>query len=209
MGRYVGPVCRQCRREGMKLFLKASRCTMAKCPIERERPAPGMHGQFRGRKVSDYGVQLREKQRLRRQYGMQEAQFRVFFTKAARKRGVTGETLLQMLEARLDNVLFRLGLAPNRRAARQIVSHGHVLVNGRRAGVPSMLLRPEAVIQVKSRTRSKEMVQRNLEQTESRPVPAWLECDRKAGHGKMLRLPTRDEIAPLVNEQLVVELYSK
>ena len=140
MGRYTGPACRLCRREGMKLFLKGDRCYMAKCPIETGRPAPGMHGQRRS-KTSDYGVQLREKQKLRRMYGMQEGQFRLFFERALKSRGVTGEKLLQSLELRLDNVVYRLGFAPSRRAARQFVLHGHVAVNSRKATIPSMILK--------------------------------------------------------------------
>ena len=209
MGRYSGPVCRLCRREGMKLFLKGTRCNMAKCPIETGRPPPGMHGQRRGRKQSDYGVQLREKQRLRRQYGLQEAQFRLFFARAARRRTVTGDLLLQMLETRLDNVVYRLGFAPSRRAARQFIGHSHVRVNQRRASVPSMLLKPGAVITVKDRAQSRELARRSLELSEGRPVPPWLTLDEKNFSGVVVRMPTREEIAPIVDEQLVVELYSK
>jgi small subunit ribosomal protein S4 len=209
MGRYIGPACRICRREGMKLFLKGTRCSMAKCAIETGRPAPGMHGQRRGKKMSDYGVQLREKQRLRRQYGVQERQFRVFFSRAVQKRGITGEQLLQMLESRLDNLVFRMGLASSRRAARQLVLHGHALLNGRRASAPSLIVRPGSVIQVKERAKSKELATRNLETCQGRQVPVWLSVDTKKLSGEFLRLPTRDEIAPVVNEQLVVELYSK
>jgi small subunit ribosomal protein S4 len=193
----------------MKLFLKGARCSMAKCPIETGRPAPGMHGQRRGKKLSDYGVQLREKQRLRRQYGMREEQFRVFFRRALRRRGVTGDMLLQLLETRLDNVVFRLGFAPSRRAARQIVSHNHVLVNGQRAAVPSMTVKPGAVIELKQRASSREMARRNLEAAAGRETAPWLSVDAKGIRGTVLRLPTREEIAPVVNEQLVVELYSK
>jgi small subunit ribosomal protein S4 len=209
MGRYYGPACRICRREGMKLFLKGTRCGMAKCPIETGRPAPGMHGQRRGKKLSDYGLQLREKQRLRRYYGMQEEQFRVFFGRAVRRRGVTGELLLQMLESRLDNLLFRMGFAPSRRAARQMVTHSHVLVNARRAAVPSMQVKAGSVIQVKERGKSKDLATRNAEAAQGRQLPAWLTVDSKKLTGEYMRVPTRDEIAPLVNEQLVVELYSK
>ena len=209
MGRYTGPVCRRCRREGIKLFLKGTRCYMAKCPIETGRPAPGMHGQRRGRKLSDYGVQLREKQRLRRQYGLQEKQFRLFFKRAVRRRGITGETLLQLLEARLDNVVYRLGFAPSRRAARQIVSHNHVRVNGHKAGIPSIILKAGSVVQIKDHPKSKELAKKNLELAESQEIPSWLALDTKALSGEFVRVPTRDEIAPVVDEQLVVELYSK
>ena len=209
MGRYTGPACKQCRREGMKLFLKGTRCGMAKCPIETGRPAPGMHGQRRGRKLSDYGIQLREKQRLRRQYGLQEKQFRLTFDRAARQKGVTGERLLQMLETRLDSVVFRLGFAPSRRAARQFVIHGHVEVNGRKASIPSMILGEGAVVRVKDRAKSREPALKSLELVEGREVPGWLTLDAKNLTGEVVRTPTREEIAPVVNEQLIVELYSK
>ena len=208
MGRYTGPVCRLCRREGMKLFLKGDRCFMAKCAIETGRPSPGMHGQRRG-KMSDYGVQLREKQRLRRVYGMQEGQFRLFFERALRTRGVTGEKLLQSLELRLDNVVFRLGFAPSRRAARQFVCHGHILVNGRKTDVPSMGLKAGDVIQVKDRKQSKDYASKFVEVAESRGRVPWISLDKEHLKGEILRVPTREEIGPVVREQLIVELYSK
>jgi small subunit ribosomal protein S4 len=198
-----------CRREGTKLFLKGMRCNMAKCPIETGRPVPGMHGGRRGRKLSDYGVQLRGKQKLRRQYGLQEGQFRLFFQRAARRRGVTGEVLLQMLESRLDNLVYRFGFAPSRRAARQFVQHNHVEVNGHKANVPSMVLDPGAVITVKDRPRSREQAKRSLEAAEGREQSPWLSVDAAAFRGEYMRLPTRDEIAPVADERLVVELYSK
>lgn len=207
MGRYTGPACKRCRREGMKLFLKGDRCRMAKCPIETGRPAPGMHG-ARPSKKSDYGVQLREKQRLRRFYGLQEGQFRLVFQRALRKRGVTGETLLQLLEMRLDNLVYRLGFAASRRTARQLVLHGHVTVNGRRADVPSMTLKIGDRIDVKSRKASQEAVKRVLD-AQSRELSPWLTLDKDNLRGEVLRVPTKEEIAPFVNEQLVVELYSK
>lgn len=209
MGRYTGPACKRCRREGMKLFLKGARCTMAKCPIEVGRPAPGMHNQRRPRKMSDYGNQLRVKQRLRRQYGLIEKQFLLFFNRASAGKGVTGELLLQMLESRLDNVVYRLGLAPSRRAARQMVLHNHIRVNGRQANVPSMVLSAGAVITVRDRERSREAARRNLELAQSREIPSWMTMDAGAFRGVYTRIPTRDEIAPIVDEQLVVELYSK
>jgi small subunit ribosomal protein S4 len=209
MGRYVGPACRLCRREGMKLFLKGARCYMAKCPIETGRPAPGMHGQRRGRKPSDYGVQLREKQRLRRLYGMQETQFRTFFERVITRRGVTGEQLLQMLEQRLDNLVYRFGFAPSRRSARQMVLHGHVLVNGRKADVPSLIVKPGSLVAVREKPKSREIAGKNLEAVEGRPMPSWLMLEAKKFSGQLLRVPTREEIAPIVNEQMVVELYSK
>ena len=208
MGRYVGPACRRCRREGLKLFLKGSRCYTAKCAIDQERPAPGMHGQ-RGRKLSDYGLQLREKQRLRRYYGLQEGQFRTFFERARHKRGVTGEALLQSLEMRLDNLVYRLGFATSRRMARQFVTHGHVRVNGRRADIPAMTLRQGARVEVCSQKQSREFAKRSLEASEGRPLSPWLSLEKEALKGEILRIPSRDEISPFVNEQLVVELYSK
>jgi len=209
MGRYVGPACRMCRREGMKLFLKGARCLMAKCPIETGRPAPGMHGQRRSRKMSDYGVQLREKQRLRRQFGLQEGQFRVLFERVLRRRGVTGEQLLQMLESRLDNLVFRLGFAFSRKSARQFVTHNHVTVDGHKANIPSMIVKPGSVVQVRDRTKSRELAAKSLEAASGRDVASWLALDAKKFSGELVRIPTREEIAPVVNEQLVVELYSK
>lgn len=208
MGRYTGPVCRRCRREGMKLFLKGNRCYMAKCPIETGRPAPGMHGQ-RSRKLSDYGVQLREKQRLKRYYGLQEGQFRLFFDRALRRRGITGEQLLQMLEQRLDNIVYRLGFAPSRRCARQFVLHGHVAVNGRTANIPSMSIKAGSKIAVRDRKGSREAAKLALEAAEGRQLSPWLTVDKENLVGELLRVPTREEISPFVNEQLVVELYSK
>ena len=207
MGRYTGPACRLCRREGMKLFLKGDRCRMAKCPIETGRPAPGMHG-ARPSKKTDYCVQLREKQRLRRSYGLREGQFKLFFERAASKRGVTGEMLLQLLEMRLDNLAYRLGFGASRRAARQLVLHGHFTVNGRRADVPSMTLKVGDKIEVKGRKPSQEAVKRVVD-AKGREVSSWVRLDKDALKGEVVRIPTREEIAPLVNEQLIVELYSK
>jgi small subunit ribosomal protein S4 len=209
MGRYTGPVCRQCRREGMKLFLKGSRCGMSKCPIETGRPPPGMHGMRRAKKLSDYGVQLREKQRLRRQYGLMESQFRLIYQRASKRHGLTGEILLQLLETRLDNVVYRLGFATSRRMARQFVTHRHVVVNGRIVNLPSLTVPVGATVRVKDGTKSREMAKRNLEAVTGRPVPVWLTRDDKNFAGVVVRVPTRDEIAPIVNESLVVELYSK
>ncbi len=207
MGRYTGPACKLCRREGLKLFLKGDRCRMSKCAVETGRPAPGVHG-ARPSKKSDYGVQLREKQRLRRFYGLQEGQFKLFFQRALRKRGVTGEMLLQLLEMRLDNLVFRFGFAASRRNARQFVLHGHVTVNGRRSDVPSMTLKAGDRIEVKGRKQSQEAVKRVLD-ARSSELSSWLSLDKEALKGEVLRVPTRDEIAPFVNEQLIVELYSK
>lgn len=208
MGRYTGPACKLCRREGVKLFLKGDRCYMAKCPIETGRPAPGMHGARRG-KLSDYGVQLREKQKLRRMYGLQEGQFRLFFKRALKVRGVTGEKLLQSLEMRLDSVVYRLGFAPSRRAARQIVRHGHIAVNGQKTNVPSMVLKAGDVVEVRDRKQGREYASRFMEVAESRGLAGWLSLDKKLFRGEVLHVPTREEIAPIVRENLIVELYSK
>ena len=209
MGRYTGPACRLCRREGMKLFLKGARCYMAKCPIEQGHPAPGMHVARRARKMSEYGVQLREKQRLRRQYGVQEVQFKRFFRDALRRQGVTGELLLQMLELRLDNLVYRLGFASSRRSARQYVLHRHVLLNGRLANVPSMILKTGDVIEVRNRPRSRDLATRSLEAATTQQTPSWVALDKKTFRGEVLSVPTREQIAPLVNEQAIVELYSR
>jgi small subunit ribosomal protein S4 len=208
MGRYTGPVCKLCRREGMKLFLKGDRCYMAKCPIETGRPAPGMHGQRRS-KISDYGQQLREKQKLRRMFGLQEESFAFLFARALKARGVTGERLLQLLETRLDNVVYRLGFAPSRRAARQIVTHGHVVLNGRKADIPSILVKEGDTVQVREKPNSRAYATPFMDNAESRGIAPWLQLDKNNFTGRVLRIPTRDEIAPIVNEQLIVELYSK
>lgn len=208
MGRYTGASCRVCRREGQKLFLKGDRCYMAKCAIEQGHPAPGMHGMRRS-KLSDYGVQLREKQKLRRMYGLQEEQFRFLFERALQQRGITGEKLLQMLELRLDNLVYRFGFASSRKAARQFVTHGHVEVNGRKADIPSMILKEGDVVKVRDRAQSREFAGRWMDTAESRGISPWLSLDKAAFEGRVQRVPSRDEIAPIVNEQLVVELYSK
>ena len=209
MGRYTGPLCRRCRAEGMKLFLKGSRCNMAKCPIETGRPAPGVHGMKRSRKLSDYGRQLREKQRLRSQYGMREGQFKLFFKRALRGRSVTGDVLLQLLETRLDNLVFRLGFAASRNAARQFVTHNHISVNGRKAAIPSITVKAGSIIEVRNRPKSREQAKKCLEAIAGKEMPSWLRLDAGNFLGELVRIPTRDEIAPVVNEQLIVELYSK
>ena len=208
MGRYTGPACKMCRREGMKLFLKGERCFMAKCPIETGRPAPGSHGQRRG-KLSDYGMQLREKQRLRRMYGLQEGQFRLIFRRAMKAKGVTGENLLQLLELRLDNVIYRLGFAPSRRAARQFVRHGHVLLNGHKANIPSIVLKAGDVVEVKKDEKSRRLAAQFIEAAKSRGIVPWITLDKQAYRGEIHHVPKRDEIGAPVNEQLIVELYSK
>lgn len=208
MGRYTGPSCKRCRREAMKLYLKGDRCFMAKCPIETGRPVPGGHGRRR-KKISDYGMQLREKQRLRRMYGLQEGQFRLFFDRASRARGVTGENLLQLLELRLDNLVYRFGFAPSRNAARQFIRHGHIRINNHKANVPSMIIKAGDKIQVCDNKESRAYASQFVETAESRGIAAWLSVDKKDFTGEVVHIPSRDEIAPIVNEQLIVELYSK
>jgi small subunit ribosomal protein S4 len=209
MGRETGAKCKLCRREGMKLFLKGRRCYTSKCAIETGRPAPGVTAGRRPRKTSDYGVQLREKQRLRRFYGLREGQFRLFFDRAAARRGVTGETLLQLLELRLDNIVYRLGFASSRAAARQLVCHNHVRVNDRKATVPSMILKEGSVITVRDKANSREYCTLSVEATDACALTEWLTLDKDKLQGTVLHVPSRDEIAPVMNEQLVVELYSK
>lgn len=208
MGRYIGPACRRCRRQGMKLFLKGDRCYMAKCPIEQGHSIPGVHGGRRPR-LKDYGIQLQEKQRLRNMYGMQEGQFRLFFQRALRSRGVTGEILLQALEMRLDNIVYRMGLAPSRRAARQFVRHGHIRVNDIKVNIPSYKVKPGETIQARDVKRSREYSKAHLDAAESRGWPAWLTVDKSEFKAVVDHVPSREEIAPVVNEQLIVELYSK
>ena len=208
MAKYRGPVCRLCRREGVKLFLKGSRCMTEKCAIERRSYPPGQHGQGRQR-VSEYSAQLREKQKLRRIYGLQERQFRGIFEKAERHEGITGEHLLKLLESRLDNVVYRLGFACSRREARQLVNHGHFLVNGRKTDVPAYQVRVGDAIEVRQRSREVASIVASLDAVEGRGIPAWLELDRAAFKGSVKAIPTKDEIALPVNEQMIVELYSR
>lgn len=208
MARYLGSVCRLCRREGTKLFLKGARCFTEKCAIERRSYAPGQHGQDRPR-LSEYQMQLREKQKLKRIYGLLERQFRAYFLKAERRKGITGENLLQMLERRLDNVVYKLGLASSRSEARQFVNHGHFLVNGKIVNIPSYITKIGDVIEVKPSSRSMTRVQASLSTVDGRGVPSWLELDKEQYRGRVKALPTKEEIALPVNEQLVVELYSR
>ena len=208
MGRYIGPACKRCRRVGIKLFLKGDRCYMAKCPIEQGASIPGPHGGRRPR-LKDYGIQLQEKQRLRNMYGMQEGQFRLFFQRALRARGVTGEMLLQALEMRLDNIVYRMGLAPSRRAARQFVRHGHIRVNNIKVNIPSYKVEPGETIQARDVKRSRDYSKAHLDAAESRGWPVWLSVDKAEFKAVVDHVPTREEIAPVVNEQLIVELYSK
>ncbi len=208
MARYRGPLCKLCRREGEKLFLKGNRCYTEKCSIERRKYAPGEHGQSRG-KLSDYGIQLREKQKVRRIYGIMENQFRNYFKKASRMKGITGDVLLQLLERRLDTVVFRMGFALNRREARLLVRHRHFLVNGRIADIPSYLLKSGDIVEVSESSRELPSINESLSIAEHRGVPNWLEVDMKNYKGKFVRIPMREEIQLPVQEQLIVELYSK
>jgi small subunit ribosomal protein S4 len=206
VARDTSPQCKQCRREGQKLFLKGARCFTEKCGVERRSYPPGEHGRGRMRQ-SEYRQQLREKQKARRYYQLLERQFRSYYEKAARQPGVTGDNLLRLLERRLDNVLVRLGFAASRRQARQLVGHGHFLVNGRRVDIPSYQVRPDDVISLKSRSAAEDVVRTATELTAA--VPPWLQADHDSLTAKVLRLPERSEIATPVAEQLIVELYSK
>jgi len=208
MARYTEASCRQCRREGVRLFLKGDRCYTPKCAVERRTYPPGQHGQGR-RKMSDYGLQLREKQKLRKIYGVLERQFRGYFKEAGRRPGVTGENLLQLLERRLDNAIYRLGFASSRSQARQLAAHGHFTVNGRRINVPSYLVRPGDVIDVVAASRQIEPIQVSLSAVGGRRMPEWLQLDADNLRGRVLALPRRQDIDVEAQEQLVVEYYSR
>ena len=209
MARYTDAVCRLCRREGMKLFLKGTKCFSDKCPIEKRNFAPGQHGKDRKAKIVGYGLQLREKQKAKRMYFTQETQFRNYFEKAARTKGVTGEVLLQQLERRLDNVVHRLGFSSSRRQARQLVRHGHVHVDGRKVNIPSYEVSVGEEIAIRESSRKLAVLEQAKEFASHQPAPTWLEIDRDNFKGKVLSLPKREEIQLPVNEQLIVELYSK
>jgi small subunit ribosomal protein S4 len=208
VARYTGAVCRLCRREGLKLFLKGERCYTDKCAIERRNYPPGEHGQARP-KFSEYSVQLREKQKLRRMYGVLEGQFRRYFAMADRAKGVTGETLLQLLERRLDNTIYRIGFATSRAEARQLVRHGHFRVNGRKVNVPSYLVRAGDTVTVRDRSQKVARIQESLELAQRRGVPDWLEITPESFAGRVKSLPARSDLTMPINEKLVVELYSK
>ncbi len=208
MARYTGAVCRLCRRENQKLFLKGTRCFSEKCALSKRAYAPGQHGQAR-KKMSEYGVQLREKQKTRRYYGVLEGQFANYYEMAVKKAGITGENLLIILESRLDNIVYRLGWATSRPEARQLVRHGHFEVNGQKANIPSILLKAGDTITIKDKSRSSEKMKAVLETTESKVVPMWLSLDKNALSASIVRMPTRDEIDLEVEEHLIVELYSK
>lgn len=208
MARHIDPVCKLCRREGMKLFLKGDRCFSQKCAIEKRNYPPGEHGQRRS-KPSEYGLQLREKQKMKRIYGVLETQFRTYFEMAERQKGITGENLVRLLEQRLDNVVHRLGFAASRAQARTLVQHGHFRVNGRRVTIPSVLLRAGDVLEAQPRSRELDVIKAALEGAKKRRVPSWLALDAANFKGTVVTLPSKEEMAIPVQEQLVVALYSK
>jgi small subunit ribosomal protein S4 len=209
VARYTNSVCRLCRREGLKLFLKGERCYTDKCAIERRNYPPGVHGQRRRVKLSEYSVQLREKQKLKRTYGLLERQFRRYFEMAERSRGITGENLMVLLERRLDNMIYRLGFVNSRAEARQLVRHGHFTVNGRKVNIPSYLLRSGDTITVREKSRAVARIQEALELARRRGIPEWLESDATSWTGKVRALPKRADLTMPINEKLIVELYSK
>ena len=209
MARYVGSVCRLCRREGMKLFLKGERCYTEKCAIEKRNFPPGQHGKSRRAKLAGYGLQLREKQKVKRIYGVLEDPFRRYFESAERQRGITGETLLQLLERRLDNVVYRLGLATSRAQARQLVRHGHFLVNGKKVDIPSYSVRAGDIVGIRPGSQKSTVIEHAMEEVKGRGIPEWLQFDASAAAGRIMSLPTREQINLPVQEQLIVELYSK
>jgi len=208
LARYTGAQCRLCRRETEKLFLKGDRCYTEKCAVERRQYPPGQHGQRRG-KLSDYGVQLREKQKVRNTYSVLERQFRKYFERAERKKGVTGEVLLQLLETRLDNVVYRMGFAPNRNSARQLVGHRHFFVNGKQVSIPSYNVQVGDVVEVGASSRDIEIIKDSISRAEQRGVPSWVEIDFQNFRGKVAQIPAREDIQLTAQEQLIVELYSK
>jgi len=208
MARYTGAVCRLCRREGQKLFLKGDRCYTEKCSVERRGYAPGQHGNARNKKLSGYGIQLREKQKAKRYYGVLESQFRDYFEMANKQAGMTGENLLSILETRLDNVVYRLGFAMSRAEARQLVRHGHFTVNGQKVNIPSYLVKVGSVIELKDKSRSLDKFKSSLEANASRVVPKWLEIDNN-NVAKVIAAPAREDIDLPIEEHLIVELYSR
>ena len=209
MARNLDPKCRQCRREGEKLFLKGEKCFTDKCSIERRAYAPGQHGQKKNNRLSEYGTQLREKQKVRRIYGVLEKQFRLTYKQAATQRGITGESLLQILESRLDNVTYRMGFGASRSEARQVVRHNSLLVNGKRVNIPSYQVRPGDVVEVAEKSKAQLRIKAALAAAEQRGFPEWIEMDTKAFKGTFKAKPQRSELPATINEHLVVELYSK
>ncbi len=209
MARYTGAVCRMCRREGQKLFLKGDRCYTEKCALERRSYAPGQHGNARNKKLSEYGLQLREKQKARRYYGVLESQFEAYFEMATKHKGMTGENLLAILESRLDNVVYRLGFAMSRAEARQLVRHGHFTVDGKRVDIPSFLVKTGMTIELAEKSRGIDKIKGSLEANASRVVPKWLDFDAKNMVAKVVAVPAREDIDLPIEEHLIVELYSK
>jgi small subunit ribosomal protein S4 len=209
MGRYIEASCRLCRRERQKLFLKGTKCFTEKCPVEKRGYPPGQHGQSRRSKVSEYGVQLREKQKVRRMYGLMEKQFRNYFEKALAQTGRTGEALVKMLETRFDNIVYRLGFAPSRKAARQLISHGHMMVNNRIVNIPSYQLRAGDVIQVREKSKKLDIIHASMKRVKDNMLPSWLSLDKASLTGTFLNVPERADIPLNANENLIVELYSK
>jgi small subunit ribosomal protein S4 len=208
MARYIGPNCKLCRREKQKLFLKGSKCHSEKCPIEKKNYPPGEHGLSRRVKFSEYGVQLREKQKVKRMYGLLETQFHSYFVKANSQKGVTGENLIKMLERRLDNTIFRLGFSSSRKEARQLLLHRHFLVNGKIVNIPSFLLKPGDVISIRDKSKKLDIVHNSLRKTKDN-LYSWLQVDKATLSGTFLQIPDRSEVPVTANEQLIVELYSK
>lgn len=208
MAKYTGPACRQCRREGVKLFSKGERCYTEKCALNRRSTAPGQHGAAR-KKIGEYGLQLREKQKAKRYYGIQEKQFRNYFEKAATQEGQAGENLLTMIERRFDNVVFRMGMGESRRDARQLIVHGHFLINGKKADIPSMMIKVGDVISIREASRKSEKIKSLVENLDNRQVPAWLTVDKENVTATVIALPKREDIDFPFEEHLIVELYSK
>jgi len=209
MARYTGPVCKLCRREGQKLFLKGSKCTTPKCPVEKKSYPPGQHGTRRRFKQSEYGIQLREKQKVRRMYGLLETQFRNYFEKADKAKGITSEVLLQLLERRIDNIVYRLGFAPSRKTARQLVLHKHFTVNDKPVNIPSYVLKPGDVVQVKGKSKKLDIIHNSMKKIRDGKLLPWLDLDKASMKGTLLSNPARADIPLEVNESLIVELYSK
>lgn len=209
MARYTGAVCRLCRREDMKLFLKGERCYTDKCGYERRSYPPGQHGQSRRKKRSDYGEQLREKQKVKRLYGIAERQFRGYYHKAVRMKGVNGENLIQLLERRLDNVVYRMGFASDHAEGRQLVRHGHYTVNGKKVNIPSYLVRPGDVVAVRESSRTITRINEALAAVDRRGVPQWIDLNKDAFTGQVKQLPAREDVTLPIREQLIIELYSK
>ncbi|RKZ38122.1 MAG: 30S ribosomal protein S4 [Gammaproteobacteria bacterium] len=209
MAKYVGPKCRLCRREGEKLFLKGEKCFTSKCPVENRSFPPGQHGQRRRMRMSDYALQLREKQKLRRSYGLLEKQFRLYYKEADRRKGSTGENLLKLLEGRLDNVVFRMGFSASRSEARQLVRHNGITINGRKMNIPSCQVRPNDVIAVAERAAAQLRIQASVDLAQQRGFPDWLDVDVNKKEGVFKARPERADLPPEINEHLVVELYSK